>query len=173
MVFKEIKQGYPIYLLDKDNKCFITGKVTGATFPHPAKDEQQTFPGGLPNYNNSQKPKRMVVDLTIEAGDRTATYEVSENATVNYAGNLVIATDKQALVPEMEAIVNNASDFLATVDQRKAEAEETVKKMKAVLAEVSPQARQAQEYDQRFSNIEGSVNELKDMFANFIKEFKS
>lgn len=171
MVFKEIKQGFPIYMLDKDNKCFITGKVTGTTFPHPEKP--RTLPNGMPDFNTQNQSKRMVVDLTIEAGDRTATYEVSENATVNYAGNLVIATDKQALVPEMEAIVNNASDFLATVDQRKAEAEETVKKMKAILAEVSPQARQAQEYDQRFSNIEGSVNELKDMFANFLKEFKS
>lgn len=173
MLFKDIKQNYPIYLLDKDNKVFITGKVTGTTFPHPEKNDRQTLPGGLPNYNTQSKSKRMVVDLTIEAGDRTATYEVSENATVNYAGNLVIATDKQALVPEMEAMVNSASDFLATIDQRKAEAEETVKKMKATLAEVSPQFKQQQEYDARFNKLEGSVDELKDMMKNFIKEFKS
>lgn len=182
MLFKDIKQNYPIYLLDKDNKCFIIGKVTGTTFPHAPKDEQQqSFPGGMPNYapqnynnyNNRNQAQRMVVDLTIEAGDRTATYEVSENASVNYAGNLILATEKQLLVPEMEAMVNNANDFLATIDQRKADAEDTVKKMKAILAEVSPQFRQAQEYDQRFNKIEGSVNELKDLMTNFIKEFKS
>lgn len=170
MLFKEIKQGYPIYLLDKDNKCFIIGKVTATTFPHPEK--QRLLPNGMPDFN-TQNQKRMVVDLTIEAGDRTATYEVSENASTNYAGNLIIATEKQQLIPEMEAMVNNASDFLATIDKRKAEAEDTVKKMKAVLAEVSPQFKQQQEYDERFNKLEGAVNDIKDMFTNFIKEMKS
>ena len=176
MLFKDLKQNYPVYLLDKDNKCFITGKVTGTTFPHPENQQQRTLPNGMPDYNNyntKSSSTRMVVDLTIEAGDRTATYEVSENAAINYAGNLVIATDKQALIPEMESMANTAQEFLSTVDQRKAEAEETLKRTKAMLAEVSPQARQHQEYDARFNKLEGSVDELKDMMKNFIKEFKS
>jgi len=113
----------------------------------------------------------MVVDLTIEANGHTATYTVSEGASVNYAGNLIIATDPSLLVSEIEAVKNEADQALAPerLEQLKSQQEKATK----LLAELNPTFKQQQDYDKRFGAMESSVNELKDMMANFIKEFKS
>lgn len=177
MVFKDIKQNFPIYILDKSSVELTKGKVTGTTFPRP-DTPQNNF--GAPNNGsygtvvpplNINNNQRMVVDLTIEANGRTATYTVSENASVNYAGNLVIATDQQALVSEVEAIKNVTEQAIAPerIEQLKKQHEKAI----SLLVELNPAFKQQQEYDNRLSKMESSVDELKDMMKNFIKEFKS
>lgn len=177
MVFKDIKQNFPIYILDKSNVELTKGKVTGTTFPH-LDTVQNNF--GTPNNGsygtvvpplNPNSNQRMVIDLTIEAKGRTATYTVSENASVNYAGNLVIATDQQALVSEVEAIKNATEQAIAPerLEQLKQQHEKSI----SLLAELNPAFKQQQEYDSRLNKMESSVEELKDMMKNFIKEFKS
>lgn len=175
MLFKEVKQNFPIFLLDTSSVKLIKGKVTGATFPRLDIDPQQSSqqnsaynPTAMPF---SQNNTRMVVDLTIEADGHTATYTVSENASINYAGNLIIATEQSLLVPEVEAIKNAAERAIAPehIDQLK----QQYSKASALLAEINPVFKQQQEYDSRFKSIEGSVSELKEMMKSFIKEFKS
>lgn len=172
MQFKDIKQNFPVYILDKASVELTKGKVTGTTFPHPDSITQNNFNYGtvVPplNQNNGQ---RMVIDLTIEAGGRSATYTVSENASINYAGNLVIATEQSLLTSEVEAIKNSAEQALAP--ERIEQLKQSLEKATSLLAELNPSFKQQQEYDVRFKNIEGSVDELKDMMKNFIKEFKS
>lgn len=177
MLFRDIKQNFPIYILDKASVELIKGKVT-ATFPHPKKNNNQNcfnMPGN--NYGTvvpplgSSENQRMVVDLTIEAGGRSATYEVSEDASVNYAGSLILATEQSLLASEIEAIYNAAEQGLAP--ERIKQLEQQRDKSKALLAEINPTFKQQQEYDQRFNKLEDSVGELKDMMKNFIKELKS
>lgn len=179
MLFKDIKQNFPIYILDKSSVEFIKGKVTGTTFPHPETTQQNSFNMPNSNYGTVVPPinqttnsnQRMVIDLTIEAGGRSATYVVSESASINYAGNLILATEPSLLVSEVEAIKNAAEQALAPerIEQLKQQHEKST----ALLSELNPTFRQQQEYDMRFKNLEGSVDELKDMMKNFIKEFKS
>lgn len=177
MLFKDIKQNFPIYILDKSSVELIKGKVTAAAFPRPDNASQNNFnmPNGsygtvVPQLNPSNS-QRMVIDLTIEAGGRSATYTVSENASVNYAGNLIIATDQSLLASEVEAIYNAADQGLAP--ERLEQLKQQRDKSKALLAEINPAFKQQQEYDTRFKNLEGSVDELKDLMKNFLKEFKS
>lgn len=175
MQFKDIKQNFPVYILDKSSVELIKGKVTATAFPRP--DSQNNF--NLPNGNygtvvpqlNQSNGQRMVIDLTIDAGGRSATYTVSENASVNYAGNLVIATEQSLLVSEVEAIKNSAEQALAP--ERLEQLKQSLEKSTSLLSELNPAFKQQQEYDARFKNLEGSVGELKDMMKNFIKEFKS
>lgn len=179
MLFKDIKQNFPIYILDKSSVELIKGKVTGTTFPHPETAQQNGF--NIPNgsYGTVVPPigqtpnsnQRMVIDLTIEAGGRSATYVVSESASINYAGNLILATDQSLLVPEVEAIKNTTEQALAP--ERLEQLKQQLEKSVSLLSEINPTFRQRQEYDARFKNLEGSVDELKDMMKNFIKEFKS
>lgn len=175
MLFKDIKQNFPIYILDKSSVELTKGKVTATTFPRP--DNQQNnynMPNG--NYGTvvnpiNQNNQRMVIDLTIEAGGRSATYTVSENASVNYAGNLIITTEPSLLASEVEAIKNSAEQALAP--ERVNQLKDMLEKSTALLSELNPTFKQQQEYDKRLGTMENSVNELKDMLTNFIKEFKS
>lgn len=174
MVFKDIKQNFPIYILDKSSVELTKGKVIATTLPHP---DTQNF--NMPNSSygtvvpplNSNGNQRIVIDLTIEVNGRSATYIVSENASINYAGNTIIATEQSLLASEVEAIKNSAEQALAP--ERIEQLKQSLEKSTALLSELNPVFKQQQEYDTRFNKLEGSVNEIKDMMKTFIKELKS
>lgn len=56
---------------------------------------------------------QMVVDVTIEANSKTATYSIPENLSVTYAGDVVLSTDKQGLMAEVEQMKNTAEKYLS------------------------------------------------------------
>lgn len=91
MLFKDIKQNYPVYILDKQEFCIIQGKATAVSFPRV-------------EMNQKTGRSEMVVDVTVEANGKTATYAIPENLSVTYAGNIVLSTDKQGLTGEVEAM---------------------------------------------------------------------
>ena len=161
MQFKDIQQGYSVYILNKQDMTVIQGKVTGNTFPR-----MDTINGKT----------QMVVDVNIEADGKTATYTIPETLSVTFAGNLVLSTDQEGLAREVEAMKNNAEKRLASVDKDKM----IVEKATSLLAELNPIYKEKQQTEQRFRKIEGAITDLKElmksqqeMMANFIKEFKS
>lgn len=161
ILFKDIKQNYPVYILDKNEMTVKTGKVKTTSFPR---------------MDNSRGGAQMVVDIEIEADGKSATYAIPENLGVTYAGNLVLSTDKQALLPEVEAIENEDKQVLSTIEKRKMR----VERAESVRADLNPEYRAKQETEKRFGQIEGSISEMKKimeqqqkMMSDFIKEFKS
>ena len=156
MQFKDIKQNYTLFILDKQEFKVYPGKVIGASFPRLEMN---------PKTNRSE----MVVDITVEANGKTATYAIPENLSVSYAGNIILATDKQGLVPEVEAMVANADQIISSVPYAKRIKDEAP----AVLAELNPAYREKQETEQRLGKIEGSIAEMQKMMENFIKKFEN
>lgn len=163
MQFKDIKQNYPVYILNKQDLSLIQGKAMSVSFPRM-------------EVNQKTNKTEMVVDVTIEADGKTATYTIPESLSVTYAGNLVLSTDKTGLAGEIEAMKSIAEQVLASVDKQK----EILKKSSSLLAELNPVYREKQETEKRFNAIEGtvtemkgSIDELKGMITNFIKELKS
>lgn len=166
MLFKDIKQNYPVFILDKQELKVSQGKVVSAAFPRIDMNAG-VKPGNVSPTNPTGA--QMVVDITIEADGKTATYTIPENLAITYAGNIVLSTDRDGLVREIEAMKNAAEQILSTVDHQKA----IVEKSSALLAELNPIYKEKIETEERFGKIENSVSELKDMLSNFIKEFKS
>ena len=163
MLFKDIKQNYPVYILDKQEFQIIQGKATAVSFPRV-------------EINNKTGRSEMVVDVTVEANGKTATYAIPENLSVTYAGNIVLSTDKQGLTGEVEAMVASADQIIASVPH----AQKIKDAAPAILADLNPAYRDKQETEQRFGKIEGSISEMKNMMqkqqqmmADFIKKFES
>ena len=75
MTFKELKQGYPIHILDKDKLTVKQGKVQSAAFPR---------------VDTMQGQRQMVVDITVEHNGTTATYTSPEDACLVYDKKHVI-----------------------------------------------------------------------------------
>lgn len=148
MTFKDLRQNYPVYILDKDNMVFISGKVTANSFPR---------------INNGMNGKtEMVVDVTIEAANASATYTIPENSTITYTKNLVLATDKSLLINEVESMKNQAEEVLASVDKHKM----VLEKSKDLLVQLNPIYKEKQETDQRFSKIEDSLYDMRLVIEN-------
>ena len=163
MIFKDIKQNYPVFILDKQALTITQGKAIAVAFPRL-------------DLNKNTAVTQMVVDVTIEAEGKTATYTIPENLSVTYAGNLVLSTDRQGLVNEVEAMKTAAEQALSSMERQK----EILAKSSALLAELNPAFKEKQETEKRFGQIEYSICEIKDLLkaqqeamAHFIKEFKS
>ena len=155
MLFKDIKQNFPVYILDKQNMSFTQGKVQSVSFPHI----DNSSPMGM---------GKTVIDVAIEADGKSGAYAMPENLSVVYAGNIVLSTDRDGIMREVEAMRTSAEQVLASVDKQR----EIVEKSTALLTELNPEYKAKQQNEQRLSNLESSMKELKDMMAGFIKEMK-
>ena len=161
MLFKDMKPNYSVFILDKEEMTVVQGKVKTASFPR---------------MDTSNGTTKMVVDIEIEADGKSATYAIPENLSVTYAGNLVLSTDRDGLLHEIEARQTYAEQVLATVDKQKT----IIERAKKLRAELNPAYREKQENEKRFGQIEGAISEMKDlmkaqqeMMTNFIKKFES
>lgn len=154
MLFKDVKQNYPVYILDKQELTFSQGKVMSVGFPRMDVMSKPVNP------INTQ----MVIDVTVENGGKSATYTIPEGLSITYAGNIVLSTDKEGLVREIEAMKNSAESIINSMDKQK----QILDKSNKLLSELNPAFKEKQEVDSRFANIENSINEMKEMFNKFL-----
>ena len=159
MLFKDLKQNYPVHIFDKQNVEYIQGKVTSVSLPRMQ----------MPNMNMNSLNNSMVVDITIDAGGRSATYTIPEGLSVTYAGNLVLSVEVDGVVKEIEAMKNTAEQVLNSVEKQK----EIKKKTCELLVELNPVYKEKKDTEERFNKIETSVSEMKNMLSSFIREFKN
>lgn len=141
MTFKELKQGYPVYILDKEKLTVKQGKVVNASFPR---------------IDNQPSGRQMVVDVTIDANGKNAVYTMPEDSAVVYANNLVLSTDQHCLTVEVEKMKADAERILSTVDMQK----EIVEVADDLLAQLNPSFREKRETEQRFEKIESRLDKL-------------
>lgn len=153
MYFKDLKQNYPVFILDKQDLTLIQGNVVSAGFPRM-------------EMNPAAGKSGMVVDVSIEADGKTANYVIPENLSVTYAGNLVLSVDRQGLAGEVEAMKAAAEQAIASIEQQK----RILEKSTSLLAELNPAFREKQETEQRFGKIEATMGELKDMLSRLVNQ---
>jgi hypothetical protein len=151
MYFKDLKQNYPVYILDKQTLTLTQGKAVAVGFPRM-------------EMNPAAGKSGMVVDVSIVADGKTANYVIPENLSVTYAGNLVLSVDRQGLAGEVESMKVTAEQAIASLEQQK----QILEKSTTLLAELNPTYREKQETEQRFSKIEASMGELKDMLSRLL-----
>lgn len=160
LLFKDIKQNYPVYILDKQELTLIEGKVTQVSFPHLESSQR---PGGI----MGQQP--MVIDVTISAGGKVATYTIPEHLCITDAGStLVLSTEKETLIHEVEAMKNNAIQVLSTIDRQK----DIIDKSEKLLVELNPATKEKAAYEKRFKSIESSVGDIKEILLKLVEEKK-
>lgn len=165
LLFKDLKQGYPVYVLHKDNGLRVTvGKVTYVSPPRFAKNPS----------NLQQIP--MELDVSIEDEGRTRTYVVPDSLSATLAETgVLIFTEREGLIKEVEAIKSNAEDELAKREMR----ESIVKDCDSILVEWNPALKEKKETEERLSGLEssisdvrGSVSKIEGMISSLMKELK-
>lgn len=152
MQFKDIQPLQPVYILNKQDMTYIKGKVTNKGFPR------------MPN-NFRPGQNTMVVDVTIEADGKTATYEIPESLSITYANNLVLSTDSAGLIGEVESMKNTAEQILQSVEQQ----QKILDKSKELLAELNPAFKDKCETDERLSKMENSIKKMEEMLTRFVQ----
>lgn len=141
---------------------FTQGKVISVSLPR-----MNVGNGTMPMMPTSS-PTTMLVDVTIEADGRTATYSIPENLAVTYAGSTVLSTDREGISREIEAMRATAEQILSSVDRQK----EILDKTQSLLAELNPAYKEKKETDERFNRIEGDMSEMKSMVRDLLNKLK-
>lgn len=144
MTFKDLKSGYPVYLLDRTTLKYDQGKVMAVSPPHT--DMQ------VGNFG------KMLVDVTIQADGKQNTYSVSDTEQTAYAGTLLISCAKECVVNEVRAINAQAEETLAKV----AEMQKVTAGCKALLEELDTTFRDKQETEKRFQKIDERFSGMED-----------
>lgn len=161
MIFKDIKIGYPVYFLQKDGvpKAY-QGKAIAISQPR--------FPQLQTNLSLQQQATTMVVDVTIEGGGETRTYTIPETSTVVNAGSLVLSTDRDGILREVEAMRSSSEDALKQVEKHEA----TIEACNNILEEWNPIFAEKKHQDERITSLESEVKGLGVLLKDFINEFK-
>ena len=156
MQFRDLKQHSPVYVLDKDKLTLTEGKAVTVGFPRMHMDQKSG-------------QNQMVIDLDIELDGKTIPFAVPEYAEVTHTGNLALAAGQNELIREIKALDARADQVLNSIDYYKKVKSATP----GLLANLSPEYKERQETEQRFTNLENSVKDIKTMMSDFIKKFES
>lgn len=158
MLFKDLKIGYQVYTLHKGVilKAGV-GKIIAIS------------PSRFPQTQGNLQAMQMVVDITIEEDGQSRTYTMPDSLSVSYAGNeLVIATEREGILKEVESIKALNEDELSKIEARR----QTVSECEKILTEWNPQFKEKRETEERFAKLETSMTDLKGMLSSLIKELK-
>ena len=160
MLFKDMKPGYPVYMLDKESVKTMTGKVVNVSQPR--------FGNQTPANGNFQATAQMYVDVTLEVDGQTKTYSIPDTLGVTYAGDIVLSVDREGVLRDVEAMKSQSEEVLRGVDRHKA----VIESCEKILEEWNPVFAEKKRQDERISGLENEVKGLGSMLRDFINEFK-
>ena len=140
MMFKELKSGYPIYLFDRASLRYEQAKVMSAQ----------------PNYQSTPIGK-LETNITVQTQDgKQNTYSVTDSEQAAYAGTLLIASNKEAVINEINILKSNSEEMLNKVEEHK----HIVSECGKLLAELDTTFRDQQRTNERLDNLENKLDEI-------------
>lgn len=158
MTFKDIRQGYSVYVLDRtDGMAVQTGKVTAVGTPHYPQ-----FQGGMPGL---MQTGGMVVDVTIETGGSAKTYSIPEGSAVACAGQLTLCADRDGMLREVEAAKAASEDALKGMDRH----EKVKADCEKILEEWNPDFAEKKRQDDRILSIENQMRDMHGMLEKIVQ----
>ena len=159
MQFKDVKQGQPVFILDKLEMKINQGKVVNNVYH---VDSNNNFGSVFTQQNNT-----MCRDITIESNGKSNIYVISELLEIAKAGNLVLSTSSEALTKEINDICDDAKEKLANREYYQM----IVDKTPELLVTLNPSLKKEQETETRLKAVEGSVQEVKDLVRTLVEKF--
>lgn len=161
-MFSALRQGSIVYILEKNNglKC-TTGKIVSASSP-------QFTNSSFPNMQNLAG----VVNVTVDVGKGTRDFgNLPANGNIERYdnGNTIISESREAIVNEVEIVIQNANSILENIDNTKKlkeDGEEILKNLNPIYAK--EKARE-EEINELRDHIKGVDNKLDKLIAALSK----
>lgn len=110
---------------------------------------------------------RFILNKMCQLADKVSV-ELPETLSVTYANNLVLSTDRDGILRDVESMKNQSLEIVNSVEKHKA----TVDSCDKILEEWNPAFAEKKEQDKRISGLEEKVEGIGKMLSDFINEFK-
>lgn len=146
-MFSSLRQGAPIYVLDKSTLTLKVGTVASATQP--------TFNQYLP----SMPMQPMDITVKFDDGMSNEFKQVQPSLSVATYGNVVVAETRELMSQEVEQMARASKQQLDNVPYHQ-KVLEASKKMQEVL---NPAYAREQQTDREIAELKSTIKELKDI----------
>lgn len=157
MIFKDLKQGFPLYVLNVNTMDVGTGTVSRVAGPHITNDKKKLANGQL----------MMVVDVSAQMGNNTLNFELQENAsnTMSDDGQFLISPNQEDIANGVRMVKTRCEEYIRNEQHYK----ELIKKCDTLLPQLDPMYRQSIDNEARFSDMQKVI----DQQAKDIAEMKA
>ena len=173
--FKDIKSGSIVYVLitDKSHIKATQGKVTHKADPRLNSSLTQN----LTNFSASalSQMQERVIDATIEIEGVSKTYCIPENLSVTYADGLIISTEREGIIREVQAQKNLSEEHIKQTpfeEEKKKQCDEILENWDPVFKEKRETEQRFSEMERRMSKFEEGQNRMNENFEKFLKKFE-
>ena len=159
MAFENLRNNHQIYILKKDAVPTLEiGKVTIVSAP-------------VPKYGNTSMYNDLIIDITADVDGKTTSFQkIPANSEIaDFGNNIVIATSKDAMNNEVVSMKQRSLDILNSVEQHQS----IIKGCDEILQMLNPEIAEKQRQEQENKALREEINSLKEMFSEFINQFKS
>ena len=159
MAFQNLRNNHQIYVLRKNTTPTLEiGKVTHISVP-------------VPKYGASSMYNDLVLDITAEIDGKVTSFQKlpANSEIADFGNNVVIAVSKEAMNSEVMSMKQRSMDILNSVDQHRS----IIDGCDEILQVLNPEIAEKQRQEQENKALREEINSLKEMFSEFMNQFKN
>lgn len=151
-MFSNARQGGLFYILTKGEKPTLKiGQVESFTAPVPK------YPTYNPNVPFNQQ-QDMVMDIKVKCGEEVLDFQkLPANGEVFNYPNAVVSDRKDAIVTEVETMLQNSKQIVSSVDYHNS----VINNCDEILKQLNPQFAKEKEQEAKIGSLENQVKAMK------------
>ena len=159
MAFQNLRNNHQIYILHKDAiPTLEIGKITNISVP-------------IPKYGNTSMYNDLILDITADIDGRSTSFQKlpANSEIADFGNNIVVAVSKEAMNSEVTSMKQRSLDILNSIEQHQS----IIKGCDEILHILNPEIAEKQRQEQENKALREEINSLKEMFSEFMNQFKS
>ena len=159
MAFQNLRNNHQIYILHKDAiPTLEMGKITSISVP-------------VPKYGNTSMYNDLVLDITVDVDGKPTNYQKlpANGEIADFGNNIVVAVSKEAMNSEVASMKQRSLDILNSIEQHQS----IIQGCDEILQVLNPEIAEKQRQEQENKALREEINSLKEMFSEFMNQFKS
>ena len=151
-MFSALRPGSVIYLLDKSEEPILkTGYVENVSQARPM---YKTYNPAVSFGTNMQT----VVDITVKINnEKKDVIGVPADAVIHSYGDYVISETREAMISEVDAMLQRSKDIVASIDQH----EKVISACEDILKDLNPVYAKEQERDSAIEDLASQVSSMQ------------
>ena len=155
-MFSALRPGSAIYLLDKSEEPNVKiGYVENVSQPRPM---YKTYNPAVSFGTNMQT----VVDIAVKINnEKKDIIGVPSNSVIHSYGDYVISETREAMISEVDAMLQHSKDIIESIDQHK----KVITSCENILKELNPVYAKEQERDSAIEDLTNQVNSMQNVLS--------
>lgn len=162
-MFSTLRKGATIYILDRTSEPEVKiGYIDNVTLPRPM---YPTFNPAVSLGINMQR----VVDITVRIGEEKKEFSVPSDLSIHTYGDYTISENKEAMISEVDSLLQNSKDIVDSVDKHKAAIdayENILKTLNPVYAKEQERDSTIDKLTQQVNGMQSTLNRLESLLLN-------